>query len=317
MAVNSVSNSLLGLCDDALALNKELTVTELVLPATSNNMHSKYAKFGLMILSDSSAGFFYLLPESGEAGMVASLPTQPLQSLISDLRGASISDVARLILEKDNLSRGIGMASINAVSQSVFRQAGFTPPENVDLLARVLANDQDLAHEGRNKSSTGSLTGDHVGMVGYFGPVVNRFKAAGHKLTVLELDESLFTESANFVITGDAERMSECTHIICSASTLINQTLEPLLQSIGKPISGSSGHSKFIELVGPTCGCFPDPLFELGIDQVGGSAVSELDATMAKIRNTDPWQDSVRKYTLTKDSYPGTSQLLRKMGSGL
>ena len=64
-----------------------------------------------------------------------------------------------------------------------------------------------------------------------------------------------------------------------------------------------------VELIGPTAGCYPDPLFSRGIDSVGGSAVVDTERAIECVRAGRPWLESVRKYSLSKETYPGHSAL--------
>lgn len=260
-------------------------IKTLLLPGSHHKSEDKYAKFGLLVLEDNSAGFFYRLLDLPQWSELEK--TGRLRQLVEDLIGEDPADAAALVTAEDPISRSIGIAAINAISQHVYRSARWAPPD-------------------ASPAGLPPLTPTfHMGMVGYFGPIVERLKNRGVKLTVLELDESLFQTSDRLVVTGDATLLSDCDHVMCTASTLLNNTLDSLLTTIGpKP---------YFELVGPTCGCFADALFKRGVNRIGGSRVSDVTAASARISTLEPWGNAVRKYVITPDDYPGLENLLSSL----
>jgi hypothetical protein len=99
-------------------------------------------------------------------------------------------------------------------------------------------------------------------MVGLFPSLARRIRAQGIPLTVLELRPEKVTREAEFEVTLDPERLRGCTRILCTASTLINGTLDSVMESVT--------HAQHVALIGPSASCFPDPLFARGIHAVGG-----------------------------------------------
>lgn len=307
--MNSLGQELVNLVTQAVQAHPIPAIRELILPHLETGQSdpvaakSKYAKFGLLVLEDGSAGFFYRLPETGEGGTVASSPTTDINELARSMAGQRPESIAKMLFEKDNLSRGLGMAAINAVSQSVFRGAGFSPDKlSSTPFSFQRASDKNPTNQNSKVDLKSAHLPYHVGMIGYFGPTITQLREQDISLTVLELDETLFTESTLYTVTGDAERLLDCDHIICTASTLINQTLEPLLDLLGG--------ERHIEVVGPTCGCFADPLFARGVQAIGGSEILNLTLATKRITAMQPWGESVGKYQITPDKYPGLESLL-------
>ena len=62
-------------------------------------------------------------------------------------------------------------------------------------------------------------------------------------------------------------------------------------------------------VIGPTAGFLPDPLFERGIDVIGGTCVTTPQSLRYAIQNGIKWNDSVKKYTIEIKNYPGYKDL--------
>ena len=146
--------------------------------------------------------------------------------------------------------------------------------------------------------------GDHVGMVGYFPPLVEQVREMGLPLTVIELDEQWLQNDEQFEVTLDPEKLKDCSKIICTGTVLVNQTIDDLLPYFS--------NASQIFIVGPTVGCLPDPLFDRGITQLGGCTVLDSAQFLRLWATQEKWRDSTRRYVLSRNStYPGCLQLLK------
>jgi len=141
-----------------------------------------------------------------------------------------------------------------------------------------------------------------VGMVGYFSEQARQLIRSGHQVAVLELNPALSTQQPQLTVSPDPAVLSDCQVIYCTASTLINGSLQGLLQ-------GHAAGRRF-ELVGPSAGCCPDPLFSQHVDAIGGSLIEDVVQTEQRIQCGQPWRDSVQKFNLEAADYPGTDVLL-------
>lgn len=265
-------------------------VTELILPSPEVYERNKYAKFGLLVIGGQACGFFYRLLGLSER------VTQETEASISALRdeivGANPAMIARWLVRTTPLHREIGMAAINAITQWVWQQAAFNPVE-IEASGTRAESDRLPWHADAT----------HIGMVGYFGPMVERLLESGKKLTVLELDDSLHQHGENLTITGDVDALRDSQSIYCTASTLLNNTLESLLEACaGKPFA----------LIGPTAGCFPDALFDRGVTQVGGSLVADVATACQRVRALSPWLGAVQKFSMARRDYPGFEVLVTR-----
>ncbi len=261
-------------------------VDQVVMPDGMPDAGYKYSRFGLLSLADGSSGFFYrlLTPYSTD-----NLDTQRFEHSVE----APQIPLAQLVAgyaSEHTATREIGMACINAVSQHMFARCGL-----------------DLCDERYSvRSYTESMPDEYrqVGMVGYFSPLVKRLQSIGTPLVVLELDRTLHQESRGLLVTDSIDALSGCDHIICTASTLLNHSLDRLLETLANRC--------FFELIGPTAGCLPDALFAHGVNAVGGSHVVALSGATERITAMEPWGNTVVKYVLTPENYPGLSALMSR-----
>ena len=188
----------------------------------------------------------------------------------------------------DMTERAIGLGAIGAITQALFRKSGFQPQDAINPIANLRPGPRDL-----------------IGMVGYFPALVKRLREDGVPLTVLELDEKWVQEEDAFEVTLDPARLRKCNKILCTASTLINDTVDDILRY--------AEDADYVALIGPSAGCLPDPLFARGIDLVGGSAVTDYARLEACCESGDDWGDSVREYCLAPSNYPGAAKLIDRL----
>jgi uncharacterized protein (DUF4213/DUF364 family) len=205
---------------------------------------------------------------------------------------ASAMELALGFAGTDPVDRALGLAAINALCQSLFRRAGYAP---------------DVA-----TNSIGSLElgpGDHLGMIGFFPPLVERVRAQGIPLLVVELKADLVQEQPGFRVTLDAAQLAGCNKIVSTSTVLLNDSLDRILDS--------ARHAEQFVIIGPSAGCVPDSLFSRGVTAVGGSLVTDADTFMSRAAASEPWGDAARKYHIARGpAYPGLSQLIRRASDG-
>jgi uncharacterized protein (DUF4213/DUF364 family) len=210
------------------------------------------------------------------------------ESLINE----SPVQVASLYAREEGWQKVLGMAAINAISQYLFSRGGYSPP----------TGGKTVAHLELDK-------GDHVGMVGFFPPLVEQLREMGLPLTVIELDEQWLQSDDRFEVTLEPEKLNDCSKIICTGTVLVNQTIDELLPHFG--------NARQVYIVGPTVGCLPDPLFDRGITRLGGCSVLDTVKFLGLWAAKEKWRDSTRRYVLSRGSaYPGCFQLLKNVTRG-
>jgi len=240
----------------------------------------KSSKFGALVLADGTVGLTY-------TGLDDDLLVLQDRCKYESLLDESPVQMASLYAGEESWQKVLGMAAINAISQYLFNRGGYSPP----------AGGKTVTHLQLDK-------GDHVGMVGFFPPLVEQVRQMDLPLTVIELDERWLQQEGQFEVTLEPEKLNDCSKIICTGTVLVNQTIDDLLPHFR--------NAEQIFIVGPTVGCLPDPLFDRGITRLGGCAVLDTAQFLALWTAQEKWRDSTRRYVLSRDStYPGCVQLVQ------
>lgn len=280
--MSTYSEDLLSLLEQAAERFVPPAVDYLHLPSASPD-NSRPSKFGVIGLADGSLGFFYTRSAAGEDGAPTSFDASAVVK-------KNALEIARGYLRQDPMARAIGLGAANALSQSLFRRAGYRPTGNADSLAGLAINGDD-----------------RVGMVGFFPPLVALISELGIPLTVIEKDAAFLKERGRFSVTLDPSHLARCNKVLCTASTLLNGTLDDVLASCDPNAK--------VALIGPSAGAFPDPLFRRGVDMVGSSVATDVAALKQRLAAGLPWRGVVGKYAIAKDDYPGFGALLTALNA--
>ncbi|MBL1142468.1 MAG: hypothetical protein HND53_10585 [Proteobacteria bacterium] len=231
----------------------------------------KDAEFGLIELADGSAGFFYAWLGDRQDDP-ASLYSE------KDFIGRNPIELAEHYQYDDIARCSIGLGAINAISQHVFKSHSFVLPEPENSLGSLILNEDD-----------------HVGMVGYFPPLVKAISKLSTRLTVIEKKEIIPDADYRLELSLDPASLRQCNKILITASTMLNNTIDEILSY--------SAHAEYTVLIGPSAGFLPDVLFEKGVNAVGGSTVLDTDQAFERLKKRDRVGDAARKYIITKDHY--------------
>lgn len=276
----------MSIADDYLAV-ADRAAHCLPLPAISQihvageqGQSGKSSKFGAMVLEDGTVGLTYVdLDECRE---------QLLEALDSnEFIGRSPAKIAQLYPGVQSWQRALGLAAVNAISQRVLKGSGYllTGPDNTLDMLLPEAN-------------------DHIGMVGFFPPLVEKIRQQNIALTVIELDEKWIQQQQNFKVTLDSTALNDCNKIICTGTVLINQTLEAILEQ--------ARSADEIYLIGPTMGCLPDPLFDRGVTAIGGREIVDYERFIKLWSAGESWRAASQRYVISANDYPGFEALLNK-----
>lgn len=272
----SISAGILNLARRVCAEIEVPEITGLHLPDLSAGDEFR-DEFGFVFLADDTAAPFYVsLP-----GTLESLhgrfpdPSHAQLSLprcLDELAGTSLP------------ARALALGAWNALSQFLIRRAGFQcPPRG---------------------SSGGYLpeAGERVGMVGYFCPIIDRLIERGVEVLVVEQQPGRVPRRAGVELSEDLASLAACRLVYCTASTLINDSLEQVLDNCAR--------AEAVDLIGPSGSGLPDVLFEHGIHAVGGVSFADAAALRAALARRESWGSAGSKYELTADNYPGAEALL-------
>ena len=186
--------------------------------------------------------------DNGQSGIAAVLPdTTPrsctvLKEAGTYARSAAV-DVLKYLVDGGNaLHRAFGLATANAL---VVLPEGKT--------------------EDREATTYFNLKpGEKVAMVGLFSPLVERIRATGAKLTIIEKNPNRLD------LLSDEDRkqaLQDCDVALITATTLLNNTFEEIAAALGSPRS--------VALMGPSTPLLPDIFRDTPVTQLGGAVVAD------------------------------------------
>lgn len=181
------------------------------------------------------------------------------------------------------IRRTLGFAAANALSRTVMERMGFAPPRALDSIGGI-----------------DPQTGDHVGMVGLFTPLLKQVTAAGAQLTVIELNPDYAGHYDGYRVTLDAAALEDCNKVLSTSTILLNHTVDDMLAHCRK--------AQRIVLIGPSAGCLPEPLFARGVTVVGGSWITDRAGFIDALRGGESWSGFAYKFALGAADWPGLSE---------
>jgi uncharacterized protein (DUF4213/DUF364 family) len=180
----------------------------------------------------------------------------------------------------DPIKEMISLAAINAICQHVMRETNFAVDSATDSLGLLSVS-----------------AGDRVGMVGLFFGLIKTIKKTGAELVVIEKKDQLIQKFPNLPITLDATKLSTCNKILCTSTTILNNSLDEILAHCSP--------DAFVSIIGPTAGYFPDPLFARGVDVVGGRVVKNGALFLQLLAERKRWGDATQRTCFQKETYAG------------
>lgn len=230
---------------------------------------TKDGEFGAVELDSGAIGLSYVLLDDtlarlaggGEAGG-APAGTR--------LAGQDALALARRWRDGQGAERALGFAAVNALSRHVLDRDGRVPPDATDSIAGL-----------------DPQPGEHIGMVGFFPPLVQPVTARGARLTVLELRADLAGAHPGFTVTLDRAALRACDKVLMTSTVLLNDTLDAVLDACRG--------ARAVAMVGPGAGCLPEPLFARGVTALGGAWISDRAGFVAALRSGGPWGRFARK----------------------
>jgi hypothetical protein len=108
-----------------------------------------------------------------------------------DLQGADALDLATHYTRDNGPMQTLGFAAANALTRCLMDRAGFRPDRSTDSIGQMQPQ-----------------KGEHIGMIGFFKPLLEPILQSGARLTVLELDPALVTENAHYPRDTESRRNS-------------------------------------------------------------------------------------------------------------
>jgi uncharacterized protein len=240
---------------------------------------SKDGEFCAIELEDGSMGLGFVRLDD-------SLARLSVPGLAQGLQGQDALAVARHFRDGQGAWRTLGFAACNAIAQHLYARIGFVPPAATDSLAGL-----------------DPQRGDHIGMVGFFPPLVRQVPPTGARLTVLELRADLAgLHPSGAQVVLDPAALGSCNKILCTSTVLLNGTLDRILEAC------RGAHQ--IALIGPGASGLGQPLWDRGVTVLAGTQVSDPAGFAAALRSGAPWSPFARKFILRREDDPGLARLL-------
>ncbi|MEJ2109250.1 MAG: DUF364 domain-containing protein [Acidobacteriota bacterium] len=192
-------------------------------------------------------GYCAVLLEDGRCGLAYTLHEKEYEScaVVPDagsLSGRSVSELMGWIKSPDSIACAVGLATINAL---IDLPHGTVESDVLDMLP--------------------VRTGDAVGMIGYFGPLVGPLKESVREMYIFERkadpDYGILPESAS------TELLPGCQVVIITATSLLNGTMDGLLDLVGK--------AREIAILGPSTPFVPEVFGQHGVTMLSGLQVQD------------------------------------------
>ena len=148
---------------------------------------------------------------------------------------------------------------------------------------------------------------DHLGMIGFFPPLVRQVQALGARISVLELDEAMVRRQRERFpgvhITLERAALAACNKVVGTSTMLLNDTLDAML--------AAAPQAQDFAVIGPSAGLWPDALFARGVTLLGGTRVADGAAFADAMARGASWSAAATKFAISRDQWPGWQTLLR------
>jgi uncharacterized protein (DUF4213/DUF364 family) len=167
-----------------------------------------------------------------------------VMSTAGSFAGSSASDLLKYLVDgKNPLEVAIGLAAANA------------------LIGKPLA---DCADDKEATTYLNLKPGEKVAMVGLFAPLVEKIRATGAILTVIEKNPQRLE-----LLSPEAKQqaLQDCDVAIITATTLLNNTFEETVSSLGRPRS--------VAVLGPSTPLVPEIFHGTPVTHLGGAVVAD------------------------------------------
>ena len=103
---------------------------------------------------------------------------------------------------------------------------------------------------------------DTIGIIGHIGPVINRLAGRKNRILIFERDESMGT-AETYPERAQPDLLPKCQVVFITSSTLINGTLEPLLEYCT--------NARDIVMVGSSTPLYPEAFTGTGVSVLSGT----------------------------------------------
>jgi len=236
-------------------------------PVRDTKYPPKAPPFSVAVLENGTVGFSYNLFYRDDEAMERYLAWDT-----TEITNRPVDEIISWLLSEDTLKKTAGLAVLNALSQDfLINNPG----------AYRLDTESDLSDLLQLDKST------RLGVVGFFGPMMNMMMEKAGELNVVELSGTLPQGSYPFPISDNPETLRGCDKVLVTATSVLNDTLPHVMPHCTD--------AAFVAMMGPTAGFLPDTVFALGIDAVGFTRVTDLDLFLERFTSGGKWDEATTK----------------------
>ncbi|WP_291011472.1 DUF364 domain-containing protein [Hydrogenophaga sp.] len=255
-------------------------VVQLHVPARAPTGQPHDAEFCAIELADGGFGLSYVLLGDTLQALVA----QHGSRASAPLAGADPLVLAHRLVDGSAVERALALAAINALTDSVWRQVGYQPPPAGNSLGDIELGPHD-----------------HLGMIGFFPPLVQRVTEAGGRLSVVEMNGAMVARQRErfpgLSISLDRSTLEDCNLVVGTSTMLLNDTLDDMLTAAPR--------AEHFAVIGPSAGLWPDALFERGVTLLGGTRVIDPSAFREAMASGASWSAAAAKFAIGRRDWPG------------
>ncbi|MEW6374469.1 MAG: DUF364 domain-containing protein [Thermodesulfobacteriota bacterium] len=175
-----------------------------------------------------------------------------------NLEGCPFSDILKYALDRNVLKSAIGVATLNALSQSIIESGEkreyrvIKDKDGFDLL-------KIQPHET-------------VSLIGAFGPYIRRLKMMGNPFFIVERNTQTLRPDEMKYFKPESEMrgaLEKSTVVIITGTAIVNHTIDLILSLIA--------NGKRTAIIGPTASMIPDPFFKRGVTVMAGVRILNPD----------------------------------------
>jgi uncharacterized protein len=218
-------------------------------------------------------GYTAVALENGRCGLAYTLHEKEYESctVIAEagtLAGRKASELIAWMKQTDETACALGLAAANALIEI---PQGAAESDILDLLP--------VGPE------------DAVGMIGYFGPLVGTIRKRARALHIFE--RKPIPELGVLPDSAAGDLLPQCQIVILSATTLLNHTIDGLLDSCKA--------AREVAVLGPSTPFLPEPFRKQGVTILSGIQVidaSQVLRIVSEAGGTRSFGKAVRKLTL-------------------
>ena len=196
-----------------------------------------------------------------------------------------LSELLNWSLEPQNIKKIIGIATLNGVSQHILKIVNPYKKTEKDLLELI-----------EIKKDT------KITFIGLIKPLIRKISKLTQSIRIIEDTLLITPEFKHFECQKSYTQLEDeeitTDILICTGTTLINNTLETILKKFKRKTDK-------IIILGPTASMIPDILFDYGVDIVGGMEIFDSKSTMKILQEsggTKLFKKYGKKYNLIKRS---------------